>query len=119
MPRQPMCSRRWTRLGCGGPEPNPNPNRNSSSRLTLTMSIKTNATPNPVSACYTPSLPAAAQMPLPYLLLPQCCRIHSTPLYPTVRTKHLTLTLSLPLTILSPKCSNAIPALTVDPNPCD
>ena len=42
-------------------------------------------------------------MQLLYLLLPQCCRTHSTPLCSPVTTKHLTLTLTLIRTLTLPR----------------
>ena len=50
-------------------------------------------------SAWTPSLPSPAQMQLLYLLLPQRCRTHSTHLCPPVATKHLTLTLSILLSL--------------------
>ena len=76
--------------------------------------------PNPasLSACYTASLPATAQMQILYLFLPQRCRTHSTRLCPPVTTKHLTLTppsATLPYTqhpLMSPRYNK-----TPNPNP--
>ena len=48
--------------------PNPNPQPDNFLTLTLLESRHPNAHPASLSACCTPSFPAAAQMPLPYLL---------------------------------------------------
>ena len=67
---------------CGNKPPpvNPNPNFRPESR-------RPSLHPAPLSTCCTPSLPATAQIQLLYLLLPQRCRTHSTPLCSRLRQK--------------------------------
>ena len=55
---------------------------------------RTNPSPTTTLKALTRTL-TAAQMPILYLLLPQRCRTHSTPLCSPVTTKHQTLTLTL------------------------
>ena len=66
-----------------------------------------NPNPNPasLSVCCTLCLPATAQIPLLYLLLPQRCRTHGTPpLCLLATSKHLTMTLTVTPTLFRALC---------------
>ena len=81
-----------------------------------TESRRPSLNPASLSAWCTPSLPAAVQMPLLYLLPSQCCGTHSTSLCCPVTTKHLTGTRTLPLTMNLTPNPNKTPSPTLTPD---
>ena len=99
------------------PNPNPNPNPNPSlMSITPPDTVEAGTCPSlhaaSLSTYCAPSLPAAAQIPRLYVLLPQRCHTHRTPLRRLAATEQLNVTVTLTLS-QSIKCKGLTVTLTL------